>query len=291
MESLRNKVVIITGSSSGIGAACAVTFARHGARVVVCGRDQRRLDKVCADCRDSSATASASSARRRSGDDDDGEDRVFAVRGDLADEESCRRIVDGAVERFGGVDVLVLCAGYGITRGTEETTVADLRELWHVHVVAGCFLMTRLARPHLRRSGGNVVVISSLLALHPMPLNLAYAVTKAAQEQYVRLTAAELAADGVRVNAVRPGWVRTAIIERNAGVVGGRLASEVIFGLFDRRTPAGRCGTAAEIAEYTAYVAADGACGRVNGQCLTIDGGEALPYVLSPDGGGGCTLL
>jgi NAD(P)-dependent dehydrogenase (short-subunit alcohol dehydrogenase family) len=236
----------------------------------------------------------------------------------------------------------VLCAGFAIPRGTEETTVGDLRELWQLHVVAP-FLMIKAALPYLRKSRdnylprdshqhdqsdtmstdqelhdsstesaddnskstppsaatstrtvtsqftGHITFISSLMGFYPMTMNLAYGVTKAAQDHFTRLlsrelqpspgsTAAGRRGDGaVRVNSVRPGWIRTPIIE-NAGVIGGKYTAEAVFKIFGLMTPLKRCGSAEEVGEYVALLANHDACQHINGQNLLIDGGEAVSH-------------
>lgn len=268
MESLRNKVVIVTGSSSGIGAACAVSFARHGANVVLSGRNQQRLDEVAESCGSQTTTTNPGG--------------VHAVRGDLSDEQNIRRLVDSTVDRFGRIDVLVHCAGYSIPRGTEHATVSDMRELWHLHVLAP-FLLVKLCLPHLKRSRqepSSIILISSLFGSYGMPMNLPYSVTKAAQNEFVRVLAPELASDGVRVNAVQPGWVRTGIIE-HSGVFGASYFGELMFKICDRLHPIGRSGKAEEIGEYTAFIASD-AARHVNGQVIAIDGGGKLPVCFAP---------
>lgn len=262
MESLRDRVVIVTGSSSGIGAACVVSCARYGARVVICGRNQQRLDEVAASC---SQLTSA--------------DHVHCVRGDLSNDESIRKIVDSTVERFGRIDVLVHCAGYSIPKGTEVATSEDMRELWHLHISAA-FILVKLSLPYLRLTRGNVIIISSLFGFYGMRMNLPYSVTKAAQNQFVRLLSAELRSEGIRVNGINPGWVRTGIIE-HSGVFGAKYFAELLFKVCDMLHPIGRCGNADEVGDYTAFIASDAAA-EVNGQLISIDGGGKLPFCLTP---------
>lgn len=134
-------------------------------------------------------------------------------------------------------------------------------------------------------SNSSIIFISSLMGFFPFSINLPYPVTKAAQDQFARLLAAEFhqlstasstASHPVHVNSVRPGWVRTPIIE-HSGVVGGRYTAACVFKIFDLLTPLKRCGEADEIGRYVAQLAGTSAR-HINGQNLLIDGGQALPY-------------
>lgn len=262
MESLKDRVVIVTGSSSGIGASCIISCAKYGSKVVICGRNQQRIDEVAKSCRVLI-----------------GDSNIHCVKGDLSTEENICQIIDSTIKRFGRIDVLIHCAGYSIPKGVEHAKPEDLRELWHLHITVP-FLLVKLSLPYLSQTRGNVVVISSLFGTYGMRMNLPYSVTKAAQNEFVRLLSEELKPRGIRVNAIQPGWVRTGIIE-HSGIIGAKYFGELLFKACDLLHPIGRCGTSDEIGEYTAFVASS-ASSSVNGQLISIDGGGKLPFCLTP---------
>jgi len=185
MRSLKGAVVAITGASAGIGRECALEFAREGARVAVCARRTDRLEDVAA-------------AVRTMG----GEAWTMAV--DVGDPEQVRRFVQGAVSRFGRLDVLVNNAGYGVRGRVEDTPLESYRRLMEVNyigTVAGC----QAALPVMRRQKSGVIVnISSIVGHRALPTGAAYAATKAAQISLTEALRAELKDTGVHACSVHP---------------------------------------------------------------------------------------
>jgi len=248
---LEGRAALVTGATSGIGRATALRFAEAGARVALVGRDAETLSEV------------ARQARERGGEG-------MEVRADVMVEEDARRAVEAAVEKFGGLDVLVSAAGI-ISNGTvETTTLADWDAMMNVNL-RSVFHLMQLCAPHLEKLPGNVVNVSSVTGLRAFPGVLAYCVSKAGVDQLTRCAALELAPKGIRVNAVNPGVVVTQIHRR-----GGMSDEKYAAFLEHSKTthPIGRVGTPEEVAELILFLASDRAS-WITGATYSIDGGRA----------------
>ncbi|RPF29569.1 ketoreductase RED2 [Streptomyces sp. Ag109_G2-6] len=242
-----SRVALVTGSSSGIGAAVAERLAAEGIRVVV---NSAR-----------SAEAGKELAARLP-------DAVY-VQGDVSDAEDARRIVRTAIEAYGRLDILVNNAG--VTRfiplgDLEAADAAAWREIFDVNVI-GAWQMITAAVPHLRESGaGCVVNISSVSATRALGSSVPYAVSKAAVNHMTRLLASQLG-PSVRVNAVAPGLIDTPWYE------GAEEVWESSREWITENTPLRRVGTPRDVAEATLYLV-DAA--YTTGDVLTVDGGRHI---------------
>jgi len=243
--SLKEMSVVVTGASSGIGAAIALAMAEEGALLTLVARDEHRLGGVEQEIANLGT-------------------RVTSVAVDITTDKAPRTIVDSAIQAFGSLDVLVHNAGIFEPVPFEEATLESVDRQYAVNVRAP-FAITQAALPHLR-PGSSVIVITSLAAKVGFPQSTAYCATKGAAELFVRSLAVELAPRGIRVNAVAPGNVRTSM---NAE----RYAEEpdYVQALVDR-TPAGRIGVPDEIAPAVLFLASD-AARFVYGATLAVDGG------------------
>jgi NAD(P)-dependent dehydrogenase (short-subunit alcohol dehydrogenase family) len=245
------KVAFVTGATSGIGRACAMAFAQAGANVVCVGRKEDALMEL-----------ERNLLKTSSG--------VLTIRADLSQEGEAERAVQQAVDVFGGIDVLVNAAGH-ISSGTiENTSLEAWDEMMNVNVRASFVLMQKAA-PSLIERRGNIVNISSVTGLRAFPGVLAYCVSKAALDQLTRCAALELAAKGVRVNAVNPGVVVTQIHKR------GGMSEEAYAAFLEHSKtthPLGRTGRPEEIASLVLYLASDDAS-WITGATYSIDGGRA----------------
>jgi NAD(P)-dependent dehydrogenase (short-subunit alcohol dehydrogenase family) len=245
------KVALVTGATSGIGQACAVAFAEAGARVACVGRKEDALRDVA--------------ARIRALDTD-----ALTLRADLSSSAEAERVVAETIQTFGGIDVVVNAAGH-ISSGTiENTSLEAWDEMMNVNVRAAFQLMQN-ALPSLIERRGNIVNVSSVTGLRAFPGVLAYCVSKAALDQLTRCASLELAAQGVRVNAVNPGVVVTEIHKR------GGMSEEAYAAFLDHSKtthPLGRTGRPEEIAALVLFLASEEAS-WITGATYSIDGGRA----------------
>jgi NAD(P)-dependent dehydrogenase (short-subunit alcohol dehydrogenase family) len=246
-----NKVVLVTGASSGIGRACAYALAREGARVVAAGRRAERLDEVA------KAIAHAGA-------------ECETVTGDVRDPATCDAWVATAVARFGGLDGLVNAAGVIGSGGVLETDAAEWDRVMDSNL-RSLFLMTKAAARALIERKGSVVNLSSVAGPRPYGNLLAYCVSKAGVDQLTRCAALDLAPHGVRVNAVNPGVVVTELHTVTQAVPD-------YPGFLERSKathPLGRVGNVDEVAALILFLLSD-ETPWVTGATYAIDGGRAL---------------
>ena len=194
---LSGKACIVTGATSGIGAATARMLAAEGARVLLVARDQGRLDATAAELADAG------------GADAGGAERFATIAADVTDPDSAAGIVAACVEAFGAVDVLVNNAGTMPVTPLEELTDEAWQSQWELNVMASLRLMREAVPKMAERGWGRIVNVSSSAGKRPSLRNAAYAVTKAAQLSLSRVFADSYAAQGVLVNAVAPGPTAT----------------------------------------------------------------------------------
>lgn len=242
---LSGRTALVTGGGSGLCRAIAWGFACHGADVTIVDRDE------------AAAQASAAAIGAESGR------RIAAFAADVADEASVAAAVAAAEERFGRVDVLVNGAGHNIRKPMLQFSQAEFDSLLHVHV-RGAFLMCRAVAPGMqRRGGGSIINIASVSALVGMSDIAAYSAAKGAVLQLTRAFALEVAAAGIRVNAIAPGFVDTPLTRQRPAQA--RRA-------FEAATPLGRFGRPDEMIGPAVFLASD-AASFVTGSALIVDGG------------------
>lgn len=249
-KKFNDKVAFVTGATSGIGKACAVAFARAGAKVACVGRKEEALQRVANQIRNLGS-------------------EVLTIKADLSVAGEAERTVDQTIETFGGIDVLVNAAGHLSSGTIENTSLEAWDDMMNVNVRAPFQLMQRAA-PSLIERRGNIVNVSSVTGLRAFPGVLAYCVSKAALDQLTRCAALELAAKGVRVNAVNPGVVVTEIHKR------GGMSEEAYAAFLEHSKtthPLGRTGKPEEIAALVLFLASDEAS-WITGASYSIDGGR-----------------
>ncbi|MDX6613121.1 MAG: hypothetical protein QOD75_2307 [Blastocatellia bacterium] len=251
-ESLRGKVVLITGATSGIGRATALRFAAAGADIAIVGRNPNALQELSEEVRTHAVES-------------------LAITADLSREAEVERAMKEAADRFSQLDVLVNAAGILITGSIENTSLEQWDTMMNINL-RSVFQQMKLAVPLLEKTRGNIVNVSSVTGLRSFPGVLAYCVSKAAVDQLTRCTALELAPKGIRVNAVNPGVVVTDIHRR-----GGMSEDNYAAFLEHSKTthPLGRVGEAGEIADLILYLASPRAS-WITGATYSIDGGRAL---------------
>ncbi|MBF5007253.1 SDR family NAD(P)-dependent oxidoreductase [Diaphorobacter caeni] len=242
---LKNRVVLVTGGASGLGWATAQAFSAAGARVAI-------------------ADLSESAARSRA--EELGAGNLGLVC-DVSDEQAVDSLVHSVVETLGSVDVVVNSAGIPDTfLPTVDQEVAQFRKLVDVHLT-GTYMVSRAAAKHmLRQRRGVVLNISSIAGVMGLTPRNAYSAAKAGISMLTRTMGCEWIAQGVRVNAVAPGYMMTPFLQQL--IDDGKLDAKRIF----RRTPAGRFGTAKNIADAMLFLASDSA-EFITGVTLPVDGG------------------
>src|SRR5262252_8715747 len=246
------RVVMVTGATSGIGRAVARRFASTSSQVIAIGRDRSSLEEVEAEIRQRGGTC-------------------VALALDVTSDAEVPKAFDAAINQTGRLDVLVNAAGHISTGTIENTLLSQWDAMMNVNL-RSVFHLMQLATPHLIKTKGSIVNISSVTGLRSFPGVLSYCVSKAGVDQLTRCAALELASKGVRVNAVNPGVVITEIHKR-----GGMSDPDYQKFLEHSKTthPLGRVGDAAEIAELVFYLASEKA-GWITGATYQIDGGRAL---------------
>lgn len=188
---MTGKVVIVTGATSGIGLACAEVFGRAGARVVASGRDPEKLD----------VAASRLSAQKID---------FVAVEADAGSEEANRNLVDTAVERYGGVDILIANAGISMRAMFEELDLAVFRKVMDVNFY-GAVYPVHFALPYILERRGSIVAVSSINGHRGTPARTAYTASKYAMEGFFEALRTEVMHRGVHVLVVSPGFTGTNI--------------------------------------------------------------------------------
>ena len=247
---LQARRALITGGDSGIGRAVAIAFAREGADVAIAHLPEEQGNA------DGTVRLIEQSGRRG-----------LSIAGDVRDEAFATSIVDAVVEEFGGLDILVLNAGYQKDRDSlASLETASMDRVFRTNLY-GLMFTARAAVPHLK-AGSSIIVTASIQAFNPSPGLIDYAMTKAAQVAFVRALAEELGPDGVRVNAVAPGPIWTPLIP-GTGWDAERLET------FGQDTPLGRAGQPAELAGAYVYVASE-AASYVSAAVLPVTGGKHL---------------
>ena len=249
---LAGKNAVVTGSTRGIGLGIARAFVREGARLVIHSRS-------AADC--------ARVAKELGG-------AAVPISADLARSDEVRRLALEALAALGDrVDILVNNAGQPRVAPSVELPEADYRYTLDLDLNAYFVLAQALGRGMLARKSGAIINVGSMNGTMPFPERLAYCVSKAGVNMLTKVLAIEWAAQGVRVNCLAPGYVETEFIG------GLRDKGLLDFEALARRTPMGRLGTPAEIAEAAVFLASD-AASFVTGEVFTVDGGwSAYGYV------------
>lgn len=247
------KVVLITGASSGIGAATALHFSELGASLSLTGRNVQKLNEVAAQCKSN---------------------KPLIITGELTNEADVKNIVQSTIKHYGKLDVLVNNAGVLESGSIENTSLEQYDRVFNINV-RSIYHLTMLAVPYITQTKGNIVNVSSVVGIRSFPGVLTYCMSKSAIDQFTRCTALELAPKKVRVNAVNPGVVVTNL-HKNSG-----MSDEQLKAFFERSKEThalGRPGNATEVAKAIAYLASDDAS-FITGVTLAIDGGR---HIMSP---------
>lgn len=256
--SFTDKVVIVTGSSSGIGAQAAVHFVKLGAKVTITGRNEDNLVETKAKC------INEVLQHRKP--------EILSIAADVNVEKDRRKIIDETVKKFGKIDVLVNNAGMGLNGDILTTTLDDFDKVMNTNV-RSVFHLTQLAVPHLIKTKGNVVNISSVAGPRQFPNLMTYCMSKAALDQFTKCVALDLAPKNVRVNAVNPAFIVTNFHK----ALGMDDKAYEKFKEHCKETHAlGRVGSVEEVSKAIAFLANNDEASFITGTCLLVDGGKAV---------------
>ncbi|XP_030025308.2 2-(R)-hydroxypropyl-CoM dehydrogenase-like [Manduca sexta] len=246
-----DKVIFVTGGSSGIGAAIAVKFAAHGAKVAIVGRNETKLKNVSVEC-------------ERSGS------KPLIIIADVARDGDADKAISATITHFGKIDVLVNNAGItGYSSIVTNDTMVLFDRIMSVNLRAAVFI-THLTVPYLIETKGNIINVSSIASTCALSKgHYAYCTSKAALDHFSRCIALELAPQGVRVNTVNPGPVKTDIIE-NTGTPEAFLGD--VWEKYKNIMPLKRIGEPEEIADLVMFLASDKARGITGGSFISDNG-------------------
>lgn len=246
---LSNKVAIVTGSGRGLGATMAKGLADAGAAVVICARTQADVDKTTAEITKSGGKAAGTTV-------------------DIAQRESCQRLIDFAVNTFGRVDVMVNNAAIDVIVPAEDVTDDAWDQIIDINL-KGYFLCSQIAARQMlaQRSGGSIINITSICSVIGVRGLTSYSASKGGVNQLTRVMAVEWATRGIRVNAIAPGYFQN--IMQGAVTEHANPEKEKHIATF---TPMGRRGHPDELIGPAVFLASD-ASSYVTGEVLLVDGG------------------
>ncbi|XP_026761569.2 uncharacterized oxidoreductase TM_0325-like [Galleria mellonella] len=247
------KVVLITGASSGIGASTAIHFSKLSAKLVLVGRKENNLKRIALYCEKTKSI------------------KPLAIVADVTEDADAQRIINETIEHFGKLDVLINNAGIIDMGGIKKTNMESYDKVMTTNIRA-VFHLTMLAVPHLVQSRGCIINTSCLASSKPSTMALAYNISKAALDHFTKCIALELAPDGVRVNSVNPGFVKTNLL-KDIGLTEEQL--ELFVKNVVGNMPLKRAVEGNEVAALIAFLASDQAS-SITGCNYLIDGGSSL---------------
>ncbi|CAG2166742.1 unnamed protein product [Oppiella nova] len=232
------KVILITGSSSGIGATTAVHLAKAGAQVVITGRNAAKLQSVAKQCSDVSPNGV----------------KPLEVLADISTQEGCRQLIDATVNRFSRLDVLVNNAGFGLTaRITDEDYFDKYKSVFQTNLDS-VILLTQLSVKHLEATKGSIINISSCAAWRASDTLSSYCMSKCALDMFTKCAAIDLGRKGIRVNSLNPGPIKSDIL-----ITMGKSQefSDNFWAESGAKNPIGRSGEQEDIARAVMHLASD----------------------------------
>lgn len=247
--SFGNKVVLVTGASSGIGADCARHFAKLGANVVLVGRNEKRLNEIVDFIKQTNSPT------------------PLAIVADVT--KDAQRIVDETIKQFGKLNVLVNNAGIVIQDNVVDAKLSEFDRVFDTNV-RSIITLTQLCVAHLEKTKGNVVNVSSVAGLKAVKNVMTYCMSKAALDQFTKCAALDLAPKGIRVNAINPAAIRTPIFQ-TVGLT--TETTEQLFEHYKTHYPVGRVGEVSDTSAAISFLADDKSASFLTGCLLPVDGG------------------
>lgn len=247
---LKGKTALITGGGEGIGKATALMFCKEGAKVGITGRTKSKLESVVSEAA--------------------GEGEIFAFPGDVSDESDVKNTVDSFIRKFGKIDVLFNNAGILEPGNVVDTTVESWDKTFNINV-KGLFLVAKHVIPHMKENGGGSVINNaSVLGFIGCENAVTYNTTKGAVMQFTKSLALDHAKDGIRVNTICPGFIKT---KMNEDFIGNPSdAQEKLDEIASNLVPFGYRGEPDDIAYALVYMASDESK-YMTGSSIVVDGG------------------
>jgi len=247
---LEGRVALVTGGNGGIGLGMARGLAGAGASVVIAGRKAEK-----------SKAAAAELAKLGV--------KTAVVEVDVADDKSCKAMIESTVKQFGRLDILINNAGMNIRKQPEQYSMAEWRQVLTVNL-DGAFYSSHAAYPAMKKAGGGKIInIGSMMSIFGAPYSAPYAASKGGIVQMTKALATAWAKDNIQVNAVLPGWIDTELTQQ---------ARRDVDGLHDRvlaRTPAGRWGKPDDFSGIAVFLASKGS-DFVTGSAIPVCGGYSV---------------
>jgi NAD(P)-dependent dehydrogenase (short-subunit alcohol dehydrogenase family) len=251
---LKHKVAIVTGGGKGIGQGIAIAFAQEGAKVVI------------ADCDMEAGTKTANELGAAQG-------KAIFIKTDVKSSAEIQDMVNATIEKYAQLDILVNNAGYCIAKNVEDTSEQEWEFIINTNL-RGTFLCSKYSIPHLRKTKGNIINISSMAALDGFANAGAYSASKGGQVSMTKNMAIDFAPDCIRVNAICPGYIRTPLAD---DWYSQQKDGEALFREISNRHPLGRYGKIEDVGGAAVYLASNDS-DFVTGITLNIDGGITLGY-------------
>ncbi|HPT12027.1 MAG TPA: SDR family oxidoreductase [Bacteroidales bacterium] len=243
------KVAIVTGGASGLGYAIARKFAANNIRTIIMGRNEAKLKEAC-------ESIGANSEY---------------IKCDVTDFKSLPGIVESVIRKYGRIDILVNNAGIHLKKPFLEVTDEEFHQVLLTNTAAVFSVTREVVRVMKERHSGSVLNISSMAAQYGIPLVIAYSAAKAAVEGMTRNMAVELSPEGIRVNCIAPGFIKTKMSGKALDNDPERKRKVL------SRTPMGRLGTPEEVADAAYYLVSDEAS-FITGVVLPVDGGNLIGF-------------
>ena len=245
----RQKIAIVTGGGSGLGLAIAKAFTTNNVKTIIVGRDEEKLKAAKAEL---------------------GYNCFYKVC-DLSDLSTIPALIENIIAEFGQIDILVNNAGINQKKVFEEVTDEEFQRIITTNVTAVFSISREVVKDMLKRKNGCIINISSMAAQYGLPKVIAYSASKTAIDGMTRAMAVELSPNGIRVNAIAPGFIYSAMTEKALNSDPERKAK--VF----NRTPMGHMGQPEDIGAAALYLASDGAK-YVTGVVLPVDGGNSIGF-------------
>lgn len=249
MSTTNKKVAIVTGGGSGIGYAIAEKFVSNKIHTVIIGRDQKKLEQ----------------AKNQLGE------LCFPISSDMSELASIPALVQSIIDQHGQIDILVNNAGINMKKEIVDVTDEDFQKVITTNLCSVFAISREVVRHMLTRKSGSIINISSMAAQYGLPKVIAYSASKTAIDGMTRAMAVELSPKGIRINAIAPGFIVTAMTDAALNADPERKGK--VFG----RTPMGYMGQPSDIADAALFLAGDESK-YITGVVLPVDGGNSIGF-------------